>query len=105
MTPFFVRSGETLDLLVNITSDEHGKNNSLWLRLYQDGVLVAASIDDGNKGDDNDSVSLLYKATMNKDSVFEVKAYSDSNRRGIPPTQLQFGYKTYGLGHELNILN
>ena len=61
---FSVPAGEMLDLTVNITSAENGKNNALWLRLYQDDVLVATSIDDGDGKDDNASVAMLFKRTM-----------------------------------------
>ena len=34
---FSVPAGETLDLHVNVTTHQAGKNNALWLFLYQDG--------------------------------------------------------------------
>ena len=61
---FSVPNGEMLDLNVNITSNESGRNNSLWLRLYQDGQLVASSIDDGDGNDDNASLALIFKKVM-----------------------------------------
>ena len=38
---FTVPSGEVLDFLANITTHEDGKNNGMYLFLYQDGELVA----------------------------------------------------------------
>jgi len=102
---FSVPAGEMLDLTVNITSAENGKNNALWLRLYQDDVLVATSIDDGDGKDDNASVAMLFKRTMTQNSTFKIKVAGGSGVRKIPRTQLQIGYKTYGAGHDLTVLN
>ena len=102
---FTVPAGEMLDLNVNITSSESGKNNALWLWLYQDDVKVAQSIDDGDGNDDNASVALLYKTVMTQNSTFRIMAQAGSHIRKIPATQLQIGYKTYGPGHDLTVLN
>ena len=66
---------------------------------------MAQSIDDGDGGDDNASAALLFKKTMTQASNFEVKMAGGSHERKIPATQLQIGYKTYGSGYELTILN
>ena len=66
---------------------------------------MAQSIDDGDGKDDNASAGLLFKKTMTQDSNFEIKLAGGSHERKIPRTQLQVGYKTYGSGYELTVLN
>ena len=74
---FTVDSEETLDLHVQVTTDQAGINNSLWIRLYKcragsstkDCVRkenrVAISVDDSDyKTDDNASVALIYKTKL-----------------------------------------
>ena len=36
-----IPAGETMDYYINITSDEAGRNNSLWLILRMNNVIVA----------------------------------------------------------------
>ena len=66
---------------------------------------MATSIDDGDGKDDNASVAMLFKRTMTQNSTFKVKVAGGSHVRRIPATQLQIGYKTYGAGHDLTVLN
>ena len=89
-----------------MTTDQAGVNNSLWLILYQDGKKVAAAVDDSEtKGDDNASLTLIYKAKAREGgSNFELKAQGSTANRVIPATQMQVGYKTYGPGHMLSVL-
>ena len=103
---FDVAGGETVDFQVAVTTDQAGVNNSLWLILYQDGKKVAASVDDSEtKGDDNASLTLIYKAKAREGgSNFELKAQGSTANRVIPATQMQVGYKTYGPGHMLSVL-
>jgi len=103
---FDVAGGETVDFQVAVTTDQGGVNNSLWLILYQDGKKVAASVDDSEtKGDDNASLTLIYKAKAREGgSNFELKAQGSTANRVIPATQMQVGYKTYGPGHMLSVL-
>ena len=89
--------------MANVTSDHDGDNNMLTLYLVKDGERVSNAVDDGNGGDDNASLSLLYKEKMNQTSTFHVwsKAYTEDIR--ILPKHLQIGYKTYGSGHDLTV--
>jgi hypothetical protein len=71
---FTVESGETLDFEASIGTKWDSAQDSMWLRLYQDGWEVARSIDDGDKGRDNSVMSLFYKAKMTGRSNFHLMA-------------------------------
>ena len=102
---FDVPKGEMLDFLANVTTDGDKKtSDKLRLDLVQDGLVVASSVDHGNKQWDNLSMALLYQARMEADSTFEVVAQVKSFAHRIPESQLQIGYKTYGEGLELTLL-
>ena len=104
---FDVPSGEVLDFLANVTTDETAlNNNKLRFELVQDGQVVAMSVDKTNHGvsADNLSVALLYQAKVDTDSTFEVVAKVFYRTHRIPASQLQISYKTYGEGLELTLL-
>ena len=65
---------------------------------------MAKSVDDGNGNDDNDSLSMLFKAKMTQDSSFQLKAKVSSHDRTIPAKQFQVSYKTYASGLDLTVL-
>ena len=103
---FNVPSGEVLDFLANLTTDETEKKNyKLWFELVQDGQVVATSVDKTDHGNaDNLSVTLLYQAKVDIDSTFEVVAQVTGTTHRVPESQLQIAYKTYGEGLELTLL-
>ena len=80
----------------------------------QHGVRVASSVEDSNEGpqsngnqnDDNLSLSLLYKEKVLVDTTFSLYVtesnLNNGQKKAIPAHQLQVGYKTYGIGHDLN---
>ena len=106
MLSFDVPSGEVLDFLANLTTDEtEKKNNKMWFELVQDGQVVATSVDKAHQGNaDNLSMALLYQAKVDTDSTFEVVAQVITRTHRIPESQLQISYKTYGEGLELTLL-
>ena len=102
---FEVASGEVLDFIANVTSnhdDNGGNNNMLSLYLVKDGLRVSNAVDDGNGGDDNASLSLLYKEKMTQMSTFHVWSQAFTEDISIQPNFLQIGYKTYGSGHSVS---
>ena len=101
---FTVDSDEVLDFMANVTSDHNGENNMLSLYLTRDGQSVSYSVDDGNGGDDNASLSLLYKEKMASSATFHVWARAYTENMRVLPNQLQISYKTYGNGHDLILL-
>ena len=104
---FDVPSGEVLDFLGNLTTDEKmKKNDKIWFELVQDGQVVATSVDCSASSIDADNLSmaLLYQAKMDTDSTFDVVAEVFSRTHRIPASQLQISYKTYGEGLELTLL-
>ena len=101
---FTVDSDEVLDFMANVTSDHNGENNMLSLYLTRDGQSVSYSVDDGNGGDDNASLSLLYKEKMASSATFHVWARAYTENMRVLPNQLQISYKTYGIGHDLILL-
>ena len=98
-------SGEVLDFMANVTSSAAGANNMLTLYLVKDGLRVSHAVDDGNGGDDNASMSLLYKEKMTQTSTFHVWSQAFTEDIEILSNHLQIGYKTYGSGHSLSALN
>ena len=103
---FCIDEDETLDFLAVVSSSSASKDehNDLRLNLYQDGRKVVTSIDDGDKGsDDNSSLALHYKTQVRDRTCFALKAKATWRDREIPASQLQVGYKTYGRGHELSM--
>ena len=87
---FDVPSGEVLDFVANLTTDETEKlNHKLWFELVQDGQVVATSVDKAHQGNaDNLSMALLYQAKVDADSTFEVVAQVKSFAHRIPESQL-----------------
>ena len=62
-----VKAGETMNLEVHFDTDQDriNQNNSVKLALFMDDdVLVANSQDDGDGGDDNSVLTLLYRAKV-----------------------------------------
>ena len=58
-----VEAGETMDFEVHFDTSQAGKNNSVWLYLFnEDDILMARSCDDGDGGDDNSVLTMFYKA-------------------------------------------
>ena len=99
---FEVAAGEVLDFMANVTTNAAGANNMLTLYLVKDGNRVSNAVDDGNGGDDNASLSLLYKEKMTQSSTFHVWSQAFTEDISILGNHLQIGYKTYGSGHSLS---
>ena len=72
----------------------------MWLE--RDGEVVAKAVDDGNEGDDNLSMSLLYKEKVERRAYYCVRAENYHIEHKIPEKQLQIGARFYGPGHNLN---
>ena len=102
---FEVASGEVLDFIANVTTNAAGANNMLTLYLVKDGLRVSHAVDDGNGGDDNASLSLLYKEKMTQTSTFHVWSQAFTEDISILSNHLQIGYKTYGRGHYLSSIS
>ena len=96
---FTVNQGETLNLSVNLDTYEEGRNNGVEVWLVKDGVMVAASYDDGDGGDDNAVVVLQYRGQVDADSTFAVMAVGWSYDYRVEVGHMQLGYTTYGPGH------
>ena len=99
-----MRAGYSLDYLAiaSTREDPYYKNNGMVFRLYENGVEVAMSVDDGNGKDDNLALSLGFKTTVAVDTAFELTGQVFSYTHSIPARQLQVGWKTYGPGYGLN---
>ena len=100
--------GQTLSLQVNVSTDQAGKNDALWIYLYKNGHKIASSIDDGDKKDDNASVGMIYKEktnpNQNYDDWYQVKIRGGPTERKIPATQFQMSYQFYGQDYPLTVL-
>ena len=100
---FTVNQGETLNLSVKLDSHEEERNNGLEMWLVKDGVMVAASYDDGDGGDDNSVVVLEYREKVDADSTYAVRAVGWQYDHRVEVGHLQMGYTTYGPGHAFNV--
>ena len=54
--------------------------------------------------DDNDSMSMLFKAKVNYNSNFELRAYAWSYDRTVDAKQFQVSYKTYAGGLDVTVV-
>ena len=102
---FTVKDGNTLDYHVVLTTDDEPKHgsNGVRLALFDEwNHRLAFSVDDGNGDDDNISLSLSYKTTVDCDTKFYLKAESiGPYTHYIPCDQLQIGWKEYGPHYNL----
>ena len=105
---FEVPAGQTLSLQVNVSTDQAGKNDALWIYLYKNGQKIASSIDDGDKKDDNASVGMIYKEKTDPNqswnNSYQVKIRGGPTERKIPATQFQMSYQIYGNDYPLTVL-
>ena len=100
-----VGAGETFDLSANIAASWSEVQGRYQLELYvqRDSVKVAYAYDVKDTGHDgtNNSVTLLYRDQVDRDTTFNLCYRADHSLTGkwIAAGMFQYGYKVYGTGH------
>ena len=62
-------------------------------------------MDDGDENDDdNDSMSMLFKAKMDHDSTFKLTGYAWTYDRKVNEKSIQVSYKTYANGLDVTVV-